>query len=228
MYRPGPQRSQQQQPAPYSQSRAPGVQAPNEIPRTSVLVDDVSYDLWKAGGGRNGANGRGVGERYENGCWVQSHPAIVSDGYKAQLAAQGVADTFGSYGMMWSSAMRHGTAFGLRLTAAELRSFTQGNYLIGITPNSVFNPEARPHADGWLPFVVCSARGSVSLRGEVRKLNPWEGRVVEVGFHIRVGAQPGRIRVSVYVNNQIVIHDENMKLPRQDSIHLFVCFVNNI
>eukprot|EP01060_Flectonema_neradi_P009965 TRINITY_DN17119_c0_g1_i1.p1 TRINITY_DN17119_c0_g1~~TRINITY_DN17119_c0_g1_i1.p1 ORF type:complete len:292 (+),score=46.84 TRINITY_DN17119_c0_g1_i1:73-948(+) len=225
----GPQRQAPQQ-APYTQKRAPAVQVATEIPRTSVLVDDVSYDLWKCGGGRYGANARGVGERYENGCWTQCHPALVCDGYKARLASQGVANTFGSYGLLWSSAMRHGTAFGVRITAADLRCLTQGNYLIGITPYSVFNPGVRPHSEQsdhtWLPFVVASSRGSVSLRGEIRKMQPWQGRVVEAGFHIRVGTQPGKIRVSIYINGRVVVHDENMKLPKQDSIHLF-CFLNS-
>eukprot|EP01059_Diplonema_ambulator_P001425 TRINITY_DN11203_c0_g3_i2.p1 TRINITY_DN11203_c0_g3~~TRINITY_DN11203_c0_g3_i2.p1 ORF type:complete len:305 (+),score=35.97 TRINITY_DN11203_c0_g3_i2:65-979(+) len=204
------------------------VTAPVIIPKTSVLVDDVSYDLWKAssGGGANGW-GRGMGERYEDGTWEVVHPAVEVRGRSARLGEQGVADTYGAYGMMWSSAIRPGTAFGIRLTASGLKSLVEGYYEVGLVRSQRFDPLLRPHPNSWIPQYLCSANGKVSIAGQVKQFPKWDTTTVEIGFVVRTGAYPGRVSFSTYINNEAVVDSMDMKLPEDDSLHLFT-FINYV
>ena len=198
------------------------IQAEETIPQTSCWVDDVSYDLWKSSGGQHTMVGRGVGERYENGEWHLCHPAVDVNNHRASLGAQGITDSYGSYGMQWSSALRYGTAFGVRITSSELRSLTEGPYLVGLTPSHSFDPAQRPSNNSWVPTLLASSLGTVSVQGEQRNFAPWAGRTVEVGFVIKCGTRPGRVCVNAYVNNQPVSEGLEMRLP-PDTLHLFVC-----
>eukprot|EP01062_Namystynia_karyoxenos_P019484 TRINITY_DN17347_c0_g2_i1.p1 TRINITY_DN17347_c0_g2~~TRINITY_DN17347_c0_g2_i1.p1 ORF type:complete len:340 (+),score=109.81 TRINITY_DN17347_c0_g2_i1:91-1020(+) len=196
------------------------------IPRTSMLVDDVSYDLWKGSGGAYGAGGfgRGLGERYENGDWCVHHPSLVPEYTRISLGQQDV-DTFGVYGALWSSAVRPVTAFGVRISSRELRSLREGVYVVGLTPYSVFNPTVRPHRDAWLPALLCTERGTVSLAGERAQFEPWHSSMVEVGFVVQVGSGPGRIKITVFINGEQTVRPTEISFPREDSLHLF-CFLN--
>lgn len=196
------------------------------IPRTSLLVDDVSYDLWKGSGGVFGAAGfgRGLGERYENGDWCVHHPHLTSERCRLYLSQQNV-DTFGVYGGLWSSAVRPVTAFGLRITTRELRSLRDGVYVVGLTPFRAFRPDVRPHRDAWLPALLCTERGTVSLAGERAQYRPWTGNVAEVGFVVQVGSGSGRLKVTVYVNDELCVQPTEISFPHEDSLHLF-CFLN--
>ncbi|KAJ9471317.1 hypothetical protein DIPPA_11142 [Diplonema papillatum] len=196
------------------------VEAKADIPRVSMLLDDLAHDLSRSSGGR------GVAERHADGSWSVKNAAILCpDSRNARVTEQAVVDTFGTYGALWSSPIRPGIAFAVRISSAELVSLQEGIYMVGLTPFSVFSPITLPSDESWLPHLLLTARGDVSARGKLQSLGPWTTPSVDVGFLVRSGVAPGLIRVSVYVNNTPVLEDVDMKLPRDDSLHLFV-FLN--